>query len=128
MNAPADLHFDESPSMFRTSPGWFLFWCILSPVVVGLIALFFWHVKLRNTRLTIVGKRVLYRSGMVSTRESEIRVDDVRDIEITRAMWQRIVGTGTLSLSTSGESGMEIEIEGLRQPERVREIINNLRT
>ena len=113
--------------MFRTSPGWFILWCILTPVVIGIIVLFFWHVQLRNTRLTIVGKRVLYRSGMMSTRESEIRVEDVRDIEITRSLWQRVVGTGSLSLSTSGESGMEIEITGLRQPERVREIINALR-
>lgn len=128
MNPTPELHFDESPSMFRSSPGWFLLWCILVPVVVGIIALFIWHLQLRNTRLTIVGKRVLYRSGMMSTRESEIRVEDVRDIEITRSLWQRIVGTGVLSLSTSGESGMEIEITGLRQPERVREIINALRT
>lgn len=127
MNPPAETHFDESPSMARTSLGWFLIWCLLTPVLVGIIALFIWHVQLRNTRLTIVGKRILYRTGMFSTRESEVRVEDVRDIEITRTFMQRLCGTGVLSLSTSGESGMEIEIRGLRQPERIREIINTLR-
>lgn len=128
MTETPELHFDESPSMFRTSPGWFLFWCILSPVIIGLIAFLIWHLQLRNTRLTIVGKRVLYRTGWMSTREKELRVGDVRDIEITRTFGQRLLGTGRLSLSTSGESGMEIEIQGLKQPERVREIINALRT
>lgn len=128
MNASPELHFDESPSMFRTRPGWFLFWCILTPVLLGIIVLLIWHFNLSKTRLTIVGNRVLFKSGVVSTRESEIRIQDVRDVEITRTFGQRMLGTGTLALSTSGESGMEIEISGLSQPERVREIINALRT
>lgn len=114
--------------MFRTRPGWFLFWCLLTPVLIGIIALVIWHFNLSKTRLTIVGNRVLFRSGVLSTRESEIRIQDVRDVEITRTLGQRMRGTGTLSLSTAGESGMEIEVSGLAQPERVREIINRLRT
>jgi uncharacterized membrane protein YdbT with pleckstrin-like domain len=97
-------------------------------VLIGLIVLFFWHLDLRRTRLTISGQRILYRTGLVSTRESELRVNDVRDIEVTKTLFQRMIGTGTLALSTAGESGMEIVITGLKQPERVREIINALRT
>lgn len=114
--------------MYRSRPGWFLFWCLLTLVLVGIIVLLIWHFNLSKTRLTIVGNRVLFRTGVMSTRESEIRIQDVRDVEITRTFGQRMRGTGTLSLSTSGESGMEIEISGLAEPERVREIINRLRT
>ncbi len=128
MSDPNEVQFDESPTMFCTHPWWFIFWCILSLALIGLIVLFFWHLNLRRTRLTIIGQRILYKAGAVSTRESEVRVNDVRDIEITRTLFQRMIGTGTLALSTSGESGMEIVISGLKSPERVREIINALRT
>lgn len=127
MNPSPEPQFDESPSMARTHLGWFLFWCLLTLVVVGIIALLIWHFNLSKTRLIIVGDRVLYKTGVFSTRESEIRIQDVRDVEITRTLSQRMLNTGTLSLSTSGESGMEIEISGLAHPERVREIINTLR-
>lgn len=122
------VQFDESPTMFCTHPFWFLFWCLLAPVLIGLIVLFFWHLDLRRTRLTISGQRILYRTGVISTRESELRVNDVRDVEVTKTLFQRMIGTGTLALSTAGESGMEIVITGLKQPERVREIINALRS
>ena len=114
--------------MFCTHPFWFLFWCLLAPVLIGLLVLLFWHLDLRRTRLTIAGQRILYRTGALATRESELRVNDIRDVEITRTLFQRMIGTGTLALSTAGESGMEIVIAGLKQPERVREIINALRT
>jgi uncharacterized membrane protein YdbT with pleckstrin-like domain len=126
-NDGQEVHFDESPSMLRTHPGWFFFWCLLIPVVLGIVALLIWHLLLRNTRLTIEGDRVLYRSGLFSVRESEIRVDDVRNVEITKTFFQRLFGTGELALSTSGQSGMEIVITGLRDPERVRGLINRLR-
>ena len=122
------VQFDESPTMFCTHPFWFLFWCLLSPVLIGLIVLLFWHLDLGRTRLTISGQRILYRTGAISTRESELRVNDIRDVEISKTLFQRMIGTGTLALSTAGESGMEIVITGLKQPERVREIINALRT
>jgi uncharacterized membrane protein YdbT with pleckstrin-like domain len=127
MNTDDPVLFDESPSMFRTRPGWFLFWCLLVPVLVGIVALLIWHFQLKRTRLQIIGPRVIYRTGFVSTRESEVRIRDVRDIEITRSLWQRMANTGTLSLSTSGESGMEIVVSGLRSPERIREIIHEAR-
>ena len=127
MSDPEQTQFDESPSMFCTHPFWFIFWCILCLALIGLIVLFFWHLQISRTRLTIKGQRILYRAGAVSTREIDIRVNDVRDIEITRTLRQRLVGSGTLALSTSGESGLEIVIDGLKHPERVREIINALR-
>ncbi|HEU5081596.1 MAG TPA: PH domain-containing protein [Opitutaceae bacterium] len=128
MTDQAEAIFDESPAMFRTSLGWFLFFCLLVPVVIGIVALLIWKFRLNHTRLTITGQRVLYRTGIFSTTESEVRVSDVRDIEIHRTLMQRLCGTGTLSLSTAGESGMEIEIAGLREPQRVREMIHTLRS
>ena len=127
MTDPGQPLFDESPAMFRTSLGWFLFFCLLVPVVVGIIALLIWRFRLSRTRLTIIGQRVIFKTGVVTTKESEVRVSDVRDIEINRTFIQRLCGTGTLSLSTAGESGMEIEIAGLREPQRVREMIHTLR-
>jgi uncharacterized membrane protein YdbT with pleckstrin-like domain len=120
--------FDESPTMFGTSPGWFIIWCLLTPVLIGIFGFLIWRFQLSRTRLTIQGQRIIYRTGITSTRESEIRVNDVRDIEITRTFFQKMAGTGVLSLSTSGENGMEIQIAGLNQPERVREIVHALRT
>ena len=124
MSNDEKLLFDEAPTLYGTSPGWFLLWCLLVPVVVGIIALVVWKISLKNTRLQISGDRVLFRTGWLSTKETEVRAQDVRDIEITKTFWQRLADTGDLSLSTSGQSGMEISIAGLKDPERVREIIN----
>src|SRR4051812_3669862 len=68
MNNDEKLLFDEAPTLYGTSPGWFLLWCLLVPVVVGIIALIVWKVSLKNTRLQIRGDRVLFRTGWFSTK------------------------------------------------------------
>jgi hypothetical protein len=43
-------------------------------------------------------------------------------------MGQRIFGVGKVAVSTAGQADMEIEVQGLPAPERVKAIINDRRT
>jgi uncharacterized membrane protein YdbT with pleckstrin-like domain len=47
---------------------------------------------------------------------------------VSQSLLQRIFGVGAVAVSTSGQSDMEIEVHGVRAPERIKAILNDRRT
>jgi hypothetical protein len=57
-----------------------------------------------------------------------VLIADIRNVKIEQTMGQRIFGVGKVAVSTAGQADMEIEVQGLPAPERVKAIINDRRT
>lgn len=149
--APADeVLYDAHPSMFRNHPVGFvigiLFFAVLTLIAVfmptapsdplwprfalpGGIALIYviWWLKCRNSRLTITNRKITYRQGILSKSLNEVRLIDVRNVLVRQGLFQRMFGVGAVGISTSGQSGIEIEARGIPHPGRVREIIDRYR-
>jgi len=142
------------PAMFRTHPFWFLgYWglvvlgfaavvlAILNYDVIsqsfqmiaggillltGLVALGIWWLQTRHTTLTVTTKRTILRKGIIAKNTTEVQHDDVRNIQVEQNMYQRIVGVGDLAVSSSGQDGLEINVDGIPHPDEVAEIIRDL--
>ncbi|WP_165227262.1 PH domain-containing protein [Aquisphaera insulae] len=145
-----DILYDASPAMFRNHPILFVMGSVLFVLALlmgltafrqadapawaaflmpGLIACSFinWYLKCRNTRLTITRRKVTLRRGILSKSLNEVRITDVRNILVIQGFLQRMLGVGSLGISTSGQSGIEIDVKGIPDPGRVREIIDKFR-
>jgi membrane protein YdbS with pleckstrin-like domain len=144
-----EMLYDASPSMFRNHPIRFIFGLLflaltgaiafavpkrpgehtLAFVPPGAIALIFiiWWLKCRNTRLTITRRKVTLRRGILSKALNEVRLVDIRNIRIVQGLLQRVLGVGAVGISTSGQADIEIEVRGIPNPGRVREIIDRYR-
>lgn len=96
-------------------------------LAIGLIGLGIWWVLSLGTTLTITNKRTIVRRGILSRATREILHDRIQDIQITQSFWNRIWNVGTIGLSSSGEAGIEIHVEGLARPIRLREMIDAYR-
>ncbi len=96
-------------------------------LTAGLGILGVWWVSTLGTTLTITNKRALVRRGIFSRATREILHDRIQDIQVTQSFWDRVWNVGSIGLSSSGEAGIEIQVEGLAKPMRIREIIDAYR-
>jgi phage FluMu protein Com len=99
-------------------------------VVVALVAFGFFAVwKIRNlgSSLEITNKRTIERVGLFSRFTSEILHEDVRNVQITQSFAERIMGVGRIGISSAGQDGLEISVKDIRDPDKIRELIDQYR-
>ena len=120
-------YYEENPSMFRNQPVGFVLNCVLCLVGVGLIIFIVWWLKCKGTTLTVTSDRTRLRKGILSKSVTEVWHQDVRNVQLNQTFFQRILGVGTLGISSAGQSGVEIGVSGIPDPEMVKELIDKHR-
>ena len=105
--------------MFRNRPILFIFFCVLILFGPGLLLLGIWYLKCRCTTLEISNKRTTLRAGILSKNTTEVRHQDIRNLAVNQNMFQRMLGVGTIALSSAGQSDMEIIVSGIRNPQKI---------
>lgn len=76
----------------------------------------------RFETLELDGGRLRYKSGMVSVSTRLLDVAKIRDVHVDQGIFGRMMGIGTVSVKTEGESGC-IEMEDIDRPAQVAEQI-----
>jgi membrane protein YdbS with pleckstrin-like domain len=62
------------------------------------------HVRTRLTSLTIGGGRLRMQQGLFSHSTRTMELLKVQDVRVDRTIWQRLFGTGDLTIETAGET------------------------
>lgn len=96
-------------------------WLMLPP-----IALLVWtawrHIRLRFITLTIEGNRLRYETGLFSRATRAMELSRIQDVRVNQTFLQRILGLGTVSIETAGETGY-ISIANVDNPHGVADYI-----
>ncbi len=79
----------------------------------------------RFESLTITTQRSIWARGVINRRTSEVQHDDIRNIQVQQNLIERLVGAGTIAISSAGQDDMEITISGVANP---RHVIDTIRT
>ncbi len=129
---PENVHDEKviyvaSPSMFRNHPFAFSLTILLSLVGVGLPILLVWWIRSKSTELTVTDKRTRLHRGWLSRSITEVWHRDVRNVQLHQSFTQRIFDVGKIGISSAGQGGIEIEVSGMRGPDRIKGIIDEYR-
>jgi uncharacterized membrane protein YdbT with pleckstrin-like domain len=114
--------YAANPPMFKNHPLGFVLSILLIPLAVGILILLYWHLQNKSSRLSVTRDHVLYEKGLLSKERSEVDIDGIRSVKVKQSFANRIFGTGTIELYTSGDNP-EIVAKGMPDPNKVREII-----
>lgn len=114
--------YAANPPMFKNHPLGFVLSILLIPLGVGILILLYWHLQKKSSRLSVTRDHVLYEKGLLSKERSEVDIDGIRSVKVKQSFANRIFGTGTIELYTSGDNP-EIVAKGMPDPNKVREII-----
>ncbi|MEQ8850276.1 MAG: PH domain-containing protein [Phycisphaerales bacterium] len=102
---------------------WVLYlWGIAS--LAGLGTIVWWWIDRFGSSLVITNKRTVQHTGLLRRATSEVVHDNIRNIQVDQSFWQRLWGVGRLGISSSGQDGVEIEINHLPGPDKLREIVD----
>ena len=141
-----DLLYSENPKMPRNSP--FKFTLIIILNIAGLVAairldqqnfqiigllvwlgtviwLLIWYLKTKSKKLSITNRDMLYEVGLLRKNRKELALDKVRTVEVDQDFIERIFGVGKVRVFTAGDEP-EIVVEGLPDPNKIRELIKNI--
>ena len=93
-----------------------------------------WKARKRNFlglpwTFTIYGfseDRLYIKTGVLNTREDEVRLYRITDIGLTRSLWQRIMGMGSIQIFSSDQSMGDFCLVNVKNSEDVKEQLSQL--
>ena len=120
--------YTAHPSMFRNRPISFLLCVAAIPLWgIGLAILLIWWFRTLRTALIVTDRRTVLRKGLFSKYTTEVMHCDARNVQLGQTFFQRILGVGAVGISSSGQSGIEIEVAGMPRPGKIKRIIDQAR-
>jgi uncharacterized membrane protein YdbT with pleckstrin-like domain len=93
---------------YRTDePPWLPEW--LPPAIAALLLIFpiRKHIRRQATKVTLMGDKLRYESGLLSKTTRTIQLSKVQDVRVEQSFGQRMLSVGNISIETSGESSRE---------------------
>lgn len=112
-----ELLHNESPSIvayFAVNP-------LLSFVSFGILPFLF---SLQSS-FVATNERVVMRTGILRTDTKEYRIDDIKQLNTAQSLLEKLLGCGSINLSTAATGSGDISFGGLKEYESVANTIRN---
>jgi hypothetical protein len=103
-------------------------WGGVGAAALGLAAFVVWKLRTMETSLEITSKRTIERKGLFSRFTSEVRHQDIRNLQVTQSFFERLMGVGRIGISSAGQDDVEIVADDVPSPDRIRQIIDLYRS
>lgn len=116
-----------SPAMWKNKPFTFIGCVLLCPIGIGFVLLGLWWLQTIDHRLIIEEKFLIYRRGIFNISEIQIFHEDISQLNVRQSFFQRIMRVGTVEIGSSSTDHLEISIDGIPGPKRLKKLINSLR-
>jgi membrane protein YdbS with pleckstrin-like domain len=91
---------------------------ILGLGALGLFSAIKRHIRLQFTSLSYDGHGLKYQDGMMSKSTRMLNMAKIQDVRVDQGVFDRILGIGTITFETAGESG-QLVMENVDQPQEV---------
>ena len=92
-------------------------WTLIVPIII--------YLKTRFTVYEVTDERIKLKTGILSQEIDECELYRVRDYKIVKPFFQRIFGLGNIELITSDRSNLRINLNGIKDPENLYNIIRD---
>ncbi len=78
------------------------------------------------TKYAATDEKILIKTGILNTKEEEIRLYRIMDFTLKRSLFQRLWGTGTIHVNSADKSTAEFDIESIKNPEMVKNMLSDM--
>ena len=92
-------------------------WTLLIPIII--------YLKTRFTVYEVTDQRIKLKTGILNQEIDECELYRVRDYKVVKPFFQRIFGLGRIELVTSDRSNSNINLNGIKDPENLYNLIRN---
>ena len=92
-------------------------WTLIVPIII--------YLKTRFTVYEVTDERIKLKTGILNQEIDECELYRIRDYKIVKPFFQRIFGLGNIELITSDRSNLRINLNGIKDPENLYNIIRD---
>jgi len=92
-------------------------WTLLIPIII--------YLKTRFTVYELTDQRIKLKTGILNQEIDECELYRVRDYKVVKPFFQRIFGLGKIELVTSDRSNSNINLNGIKDPEKLYNLIRD---
>ncbi|MCR5294193.1 MAG: PH domain-containing protein [Lachnospiraceae bacterium] len=78
------------------------------------------------TRYRLSDDRLFIVKGFLNTREDEVRLYRIVSLTVTRSLWQKLIGTGTIHIDSTDQAMKDFDLTNISQPASVKEQLSEL--
>lgn len=78
------------------------------------------------TKYVLTKEKLLIQTGILSTKEEEVRLYRIMDVTLRRSLAQRLFGLGTIHCCSADKSTPEFDIKWIPDPAAVKEKLSDL--
>jgi len=110
-----ELLVEVRPSYWNFFWHWFFFFLIVPPIVA-------WYRR-ASLVLRVFSNRITIERGVFSKCYQDYLPRDIRSIDIDQSFLARMIGIGDLTISTSATAEASERLEGIPDPQGIRELI-----
>jgi len=97
---------------------------------IGLLILPFWwwliFLERKKRKYSVSNKRVKTEFGLLAKSSKEIRIRDIRSVNVAKKGLAGLFGIGTLEFSSAAGAGVEISFEAIENAEKVKRLVSDL--
>lgn len=100
---------------------------ILWLAVAVALLLIFLHMAVKRVGSFLVVRRdeVAFETGILKRNSTEIGFEDIRTVNVSQTLLQRVFNLGNLSIASSGTSDYEILVKNMPNPNEIRDEIQD---
>lgn len=84
----------------------------------------FFGLPFTFTKYTCTPEKFIVESGLLSTKEEEVRLYRIMDLTLERSLFQRIFGLGTIICDTVDKSTPKLYIQNVKDARNVKEMLS----
>jgi uncharacterized membrane protein YdbT with pleckstrin-like domain len=81
----------------------------------------------RGTSWSITSERLIERHGLLSQTRREVELADIRSVEVSRTFTQRLLGIGTVVVSSAASADFLIRMNNVGNPDAIAETVRRAR-
>jgi uncharacterized membrane protein YdbT with pleckstrin-like domain len=78
-----------------------------------------------TTHYVITTHRLLFREGVLSRSGRDIALARITDVSYRQSLWERLIGSGTVTIESAGESGSTV-LRRIPDSEDVQQLLNHM--
>lgn len=100
-------------------------WVMLFGSIGGLCLLFI-ALERTTTAYMVSRRRVEMEYGIIGRSTKEVRIEDIRAIDVQQAGFNALLGLGTVSFDSSAGATPEVVFKNVRGPHRIKDMVRGL--
>jgi len=96
-------------------------------VVIAVVFMRWWIRAHLWIKVVVTNKRTVRHEGIVRRHTTEVLHNHVRSVDIRQSFLDRILNVGSIGIDSAGQDDIEIQIDDIPGPYRVKEIVDRHR-